>query len=319
MAGMFFGLGLGTPLATGMFVTVCVCGCVPLEPHVHTRVHAHRNVCRVAPNTCMRPRSHVHAYMCGHIDGRFYNLHLRQEHHLPNGAFPTCRRNTALHYAAARNHSTMARILLAFGADPSAKNALGATPSDLAARAGHSELVGLLGKMARGEQGSVPELEEFEGLGEVGTAAGPADLEVAARKDWQAESHQTAAGPVLSMGAGGSGAVAGPAPATSGAAATPMAASTTAPSASAVAGRAAEPAPPAKSVLPPEAKRSWEGVGSPGTRLKPNMRAFRVVAVLERLAVSAYLIWRATRTLTQGWMYFYSIPFLLCEVSRRWC
>lgn len=60
--------------------------------------------------------------------------------------------------------------------------------------------------------------------------------------------------------------------------------------------------------------RGHEGAGTAGTRLRRGAWQFRTAAVLERVAAVAYLFWRAVRTLTSGWMYFYSVPFFLFEV-----
>ncbi|MFO0900625.1 MAG: ankyrin repeat domain-containing protein [Pirellulales bacterium] len=58
----------------------------------------------------------------------------------PNSA-DTYERNTALHHAAQRGNAALARLLLDHGAAPTAVNGEGHTPADLAAAAGHYEVV----------------------------------------------------------------------------------------------------------------------------------------------------------------------------------
>ncbi len=58
----------------------------------------------------------------------------------PNSA-DTYERNTALHHAAQRGNVALARLLLDHGATPTAVNAEGHTPADLAAAAGHNEIL----------------------------------------------------------------------------------------------------------------------------------------------------------------------------------
>lgn len=52
--------------------------------------------------------------------------------------------STALHFAAANGHTEVLRILLAYGADPAAREKYGLTPDQLAAKNGHSDAAGLL-------------------------------------------------------------------------------------------------------------------------------------------------------------------------------
>ena len=39
------------------------------------------------------------------------------------------------------------------------------------------------------------------------------------------------------------------------------------------------------------------------------VRLFRPMAILVQLLGGVYLVWRALRTLNNGYLYFYSIPF----------
>ena len=50
-----------------------------------------------------------------------------------------------------------------------------------------------------------------------------------------------------------------------------------------------------------------------GTVPRREVRAYRWMAVVTQVLGCAYLVWRALRTLSPSWAYFYSIPFWLLE------
>ena len=56
---------------------------------------------------------------------------------------------TALHWAALRGHENVADLLIAQGADLKATNSAGETPLQVAERAGHLKVVGLLRAASR--------------------------------------------------------------------------------------------------------------------------------------------------------------------------
>lgn len=60
-------------------------------------------------------------------------------------------------------------------------------------------------------------------------------------------------------------------------------------------------------------KRADEGIGSPGTRVPPTLKTFRILAVLYIISSTCYLVWRVLRSLNPGYYYFYSMPFWLVE------
>ena len=57
---------------------------------------------------------------------------------------------TPLHYAAQQGHAEVARILLAAGADPGARNNAGQTPLDKARDNKHEEVVGVFTSLRSG-------------------------------------------------------------------------------------------------------------------------------------------------------------------------
>ncbi len=77
---------------------------------------------------------------------------------------------TALHWAALRGHAAVAELLLARGADPTARNTAGETPYDVARRAKHEEVERILAGIA-----ATPSQRFFDAV-RAGDAAAVSDL-----------------------------------------------------------------------------------------------------------------------------------------------
>lgn len=52
-----------------------------------------------------------------------------------------------------------------------------------------------------------------------------------------------------------------------------------------------------------------------GTQLVPTVRFGRTLAAITQSLSAAYIVWRAARSLPGGWLYFYSLPVLLAEIT----
>lgn len=52
-----------------------------------------------------------------------------------------------------------------------------------------------------------------------------------------------------------------------------------------------------------------------GTQLVLTVRFGRPLAAITQALSVAYIVWRAVRSLPVGWLYFYSLPVLLAEIT----
>jgi ankyrin repeat protein len=201
-------------------------------------------------------------------------------------------RDTALHYAAARGHTEVCKVLLAFGALVEAQNYAGLTPAQTAARSGHTRLSELLAGAAAGKKGfkfspknlpaplrrklaaSVSQYQQE--ITSAATAAGAgAALAAAAGATVPLNPAGERSKPVTpaAVMAAAADAAARAAPVGSSAAAAGLDAKDVAAAAVAAATKLAGAA----------AQRGWEGAGSQGTELVQGTRVFRVLAVMSQV------------------------------------
>lgn len=199
---------------------------------------------------------------------------------------------TALHLAAARGSLATAKALLAFGADPAARDALGHTPGDAARLHNRLALGALLDAASRG---SVPLPSRADFVHRLPATAWVAQAVVAAGK----APANTAAGDDEEKGASGlsQNIIAVHATATGRAQVQPMDEA-----AAAARARAA-------------AARAWEGLGSQGCTPAPGLPFLCFLAVTSQTASLLYLVWRALFSLRPGWAYLLSVPLLVGEAA----
>ncbi|PRW33536.1 Cellulose synthase [Chlorella sorokiniana] len=195
--------------------------------------------------------------------------------------------DTVLHYAAGSGSLACVEALLAFGADPAAKNKLGATPADVAKKAGHPAVANLLAAVAEGQQ-AAPSREAV--------VARLAAAEAAERLGGEAAPGVTAK--VSLAGAGSSSRKT--APAVAGKGSTQLARSA-----------AQEEMAAARALT----KRAFYGLGTGGTVPRRRLWLFRLLGVAAQLLGIVYISWRALRTLRHGWGLAYSLPIWLAEVA----
>lgn len=191
-------------------------------------------------------------------------------------------KDTPLHYAAAHGAIDICKILLAFSADPCAVNVFGFAPSMVAQKRRHNEVATYLDAVCQGTT-KMPTLDAICDIRtKLSHATSQARLASAA-VDGTVEdsSNQTSRSSSLDLEMGKE-----------------------------IAHATAEQAKAWKKLT----KRGYEGVGSEGTVLSPGTKVFRVLATLTQLTLIVYIFWRALRTLTPGWDYFYSIPIFLIEL-----
>jgi hypothetical protein len=198
-------------------------------------------------------------------------------------------KDTALHYAAARGHTEVCKVLLAFGAPVEAQNYDGLTPAQTAARSGHTQLSELLAGTAAGKKGF-----KFS----------PNNLPAPLRRKLAAtvsQYQQDIANAATAAGAGATLAAAAGATAPLNAAgerSKPVSAAAVMTAAADAAARAAPAGgldakdvaaaavAAAKKLATAAAQRGWEGAGSQGTELVQGTRVFRVLAIMSQVCVS---------------------------------
>jgi hypothetical protein len=205
-------------------------------------------------------------------------------------------KDTVLHYAAARGHTEVCKVLLAFGAPVEAQNYAGLTPAQTAARSGHTRLSELLAGTAAGKKGfkfspsNLPAplrrklaatMSQYQQ--DITNAAAAAGASAALAAAAGATAPLNAAGerskpvtPAAVMTAAAADAAARAAPAGSSAAAAGLEAKNVAVAA-------------AKKLAGAAAQRGWEGAGSQGTELVQGTRVFRVPAVMSQVRAAARL------------------------------
>jgi hypothetical protein len=203
-------------------------------------------------------------------------------------------KDTALHYAAARGHTEVCKVLLAFGAPVEAQNYAGLTPAQTAARSGHTRLSELLAGTAAGKTGfkfspnnlpaplrrklATTVSQYQQDIANAATAAGAgAALAAAAGAtaplNAAGERSKPVSAAAVMTAAADAAARAAPAGSSAAAAAGGLEAKDVA--AAAVAA--------AKKLATAAAQRGWEGAGSQGTELVQGTRVFRVLAIMSQV------------------------------------
>ena len=187
-------------------------------------------------------------------------------------------KDTALHYAASRGDLDISRVLLAYGANPNAKNGFGTTPSEQASKRRYTDLAKYLSSFIdeKGERPKPTDLEGWEPIEGKWSPELASSITSHDSKDLESgsEGRRSVDTPVLSV--------------------------------------------KEKSALwRTAAARARDGIGTEGTMVRPYTYWFRVLGGGMLVASLGYLFWRAARSLVPSPLgnFIFSVFIYVNELS----